>query len=271
MPERNDVHIASVTRGGCRFRRLGRVTAPPAVRLACFPFAGGGSIAYRPWARRLPARVEVLALELPGRETRVDEAPYRVLDALAEDAAAALAALADEPLALFGHSFGALTAYEVVRRLRDDHGIEPSVLFASGDIAPSTQREDLAIDHLSDGQFLELACSFGGLPDEITGNKDLMAVVLPALRADFEAYASYEHRPHEPLRCRIVATGGTNDALTDEASLRAWGAHTSGPTFHRLFPGGHFYLRPDPQPLLDEIIRHLDELHGPLEEPGGHG
>jgi medium-chain acyl-[acyl-carrier-protein] hydrolase len=227
-------------------------------RLACVPYAGGGTAVFRGW--RLPD-VELLAVRLPGRENRTHEAPLRSIAQMAEHVAAELP-VGGLPLALFGHSMGALVAFEAARRLpRGEAG--PLLLIAAGSPSPAVARDTDPLHALDDKQLIaRIEEAFGELPAEVKKDRELMQMVLPSLRADLEADETYVYAPGEPLSCPLLVLAGTDEAL-DEDALDGWRGQTSGPVTIRHVPGDHFFIRTTPDAVL-RLIR--DEIADALAE-----
>jgi surfactin synthase thioesterase subunit len=218
------------------------------LRLFCFAHAGGGTTMYWPWRSVLAPDVDVRPVLLPGRETRVREDPYRSLDELIDPLCDGLAPYLDRPYAFFGHSFGALVAYEVARRLSAAGRPEPVTLIASGRPAPRLPRWRRRFSDLGDTEFLAEVCALNGTPPQVLQQPGLVRLLLPALRADFEANENYTWRPGPELRCPVSAYTGTDDPAVNRDELLAWREETSGEFTVRVFSGDHFYLadgRPD--------------------------
>lgn len=212
------------------------------VRLVCFPFAGGSATYFRPLPALLGPDIEVLAIQYPGRQDRRAEAVVDDLPRLAEHVCGALASWLDKPFAFFGHSMGAIVAFEVARRLPLRGGPQPLTLFASGRRAPSIQRADLT--HLRDdaGLVAELR-SLGGTEAAILADQELVQMILPAFRGDYRAIETY--RPpadHAVLDIPITAMVGDQDPKATIEDAAAWQEHTTAEFTLRVFPGGHFYL-----------------------------
>jgi surfactin synthase thioesterase subunit len=224
------------------------------VRLFCFPYAGGGDSTFRSWQRNLSDTIEVCAVQLPGRGARISEPPCIQMDQLVRAAAAALAAYLDKPFALFGHSMGALIAFELTRHLRTKYSVEPVHLFVSGRPAPQTVSEPLDLDQLD----VELAAMLrrrNGTPE----NPELIELLLPMLRADLALCSSYIYTPQPPLSFPITAFGGLDDHGVPRHSLEGWREHTTAPFVLRLFPGDHFFLNTCRAPLLEAISKELEQ------------
>ncbi|MEU5959007.1 alpha/beta fold hydrolase [Streptomyces sp. NPDC047525] len=228
-------------------RRLG----PPvegALRLVCFPHAGGGASSFHPLARALGPQVEVLAVQYPGRQDRRHEPPLPRLSELAEGAAdALLASPGGTPYALFGHSLGALVAYESARRL-DRAGATAHRLFVSARCAPTTgpgPTDQLA----GDAALLAEVRRLGG--GDALDDPEVQTLALPALRADYQALRSYTWRDGPGLRCPVTAMTGTQDPLCAPGQVTDWLRLSVVPGRSRVFPGGHFYL----QDRVSEVAR----------------
>jgi surfactin synthase thioesterase subunit len=187
--------------------------------------------------------VEVCALQYPGRQERLSEPTYDSIDALVGALAAELlgAGCFEGRFGLFGHSTGAIVAFELARRLEGTHGIVPTAFFASGRRGPTTRRDEKV--HLGgDRALLREVGRLGGTPPELLADEDIQELMLPALRADYKAIETYELQPGPPLSCPIWALAGDADPLTTEAELAAWRPQTTGAFVLRTFPGHHFYL-----------------------------
>lgn len=226
------------------------------VQLFCFPYAGGGGWVFRTWRGEVPG-VDVRAVELPGRGTRARETPLTNLPALVEQVAEAIQACAGGPFAFFGHSMGALIAFEVARALRREGGIEPVHLFVSGREAPHVAGADPSFHALPDDELLQVLRDLKGTPDEVLENADLMQMLLPLLRADFALVESYRYSVEAPLRCAITAYGGTVDATVRIERLEAWRDQTTAPFTVRMIEGDHFFLHDAASSLLRGIAHDL--------------
>ncbi|HEX7241933.1 MAG TPA: alpha/beta fold hydrolase [Longimicrobiaceae bacterium] len=212
------------------------------VRLFCFPYAGGAASAYRPWPDHLGDRVEVCAVQLPGREARLGERPYDRVRPLVTDLAEILRPFFDRPFAFFGHSMGALIAFELIREMRRRGDALPATLVASGRNAPHLPpRQPLNYD-LPEPELVDKLRRFEGTPEAVLANEELMRLLLPLLRADFAVNEAYDPYEEPPLDLPILAMGGTGDEEVTQAGLEAWGRYTTGRFAVRVFEGGHFFL-----------------------------
>ncbi len=231
-----------------------------AVRLFCLPYAGGGATVYRTWGASLPATISVCPIQLPGREDRLADAPFTELRPLVDALAAAIVPSLDRPFALFGHSMGALIAYELARELHRQAGVLPLRLFVSGRVAPHLPPYLPPIHHLPDEAFLaELQRRYGGIPALLWQEAELRELLLPQLRADLTLVETYAHAASPPLPCALTAFGGTDDKHVGRTSLAAWRDHVRDEISVQMFEGGHFYLNHSQRPLLQAIAAALGE------------
>ncbi|WP_186267260.1 thioesterase II family protein [Burkholderia gladioli] len=232
-------------------------------RLVCFHYAGSGASMFAPWAAALPDEVELLAVQLPGRETRLDEPLRHAMEEVAPPLAEALAPWLELPYAMFGHSTGALIAFDVARRLRRRALPLPRVLIASAQNAPDVKPP--VIRHvLDDAAFVEVLRGCRGTPEAILDDPVLLDLLLPRIRADGAVFETYRYLEEAPLDCPIVLFHGTRDAMVDEAGLARWARETRGGFRRRAFGGGHFFVHEQQAAVLDEINRELAVL---LDEP----
>jgi surfactin synthase thioesterase subunit len=236
-------------------RRYQPAPSAPAV-LVCFPHAGGSASFYVPVARALAPDVDVLAVQYPGRQDRLRDACIDDIGALADACLPALVPWLDRPVALFGHSMGAVVAFEVAARLERDHRIVPQRLFASGRRAPSTHRDETV--HLGDdGQLVAEIKKLSGTDTRLLGDDEVLQMIIPAIRSDYRAIERYSWRPGPALACPVSAFVGDDDPKATVEEVRAWAAHTTGRFDLQVFPGGHFYLTEHAPWVLREITERL--------------
>lgn len=232
------------------------------LRLFCFPHAGGGASVFREWYRSLPEEIEVCAVQLPGRENRLRDQPIANMVDLIGQLSDVLEPALDRPYALFGHSMGALIAFEFARRSQQVQNA-PLQLFLSGRNAPKiaypheleNPRHRLSKDALIDELRL-----IHGTPTEILDNQELMAALLPTLRADFALVETYAYGKGQPLSCPIHAFGGDDDTFTSRAGLDSWAEETEGAFQADILPGDHFFIASQRPALLRHIARDLARL-----------
>jgi medium-chain acyl-[acyl-carrier-protein] hydrolase len=214
------------------------------------------------WARELAPSIDVCAVQLPGRENRLREPACMSMHGLVDGIFDALRPYLDVPFALFGHSMGALVAFELARRLRAESAPSPVRLFVSGHRAPQLPRRHAPITHLPDAEFLaEVVARYDGVPAEVLRHADLMALLLPCLRADLALIESYACGEEGPLGCPISAYGGQDDPEATVADLAAWQSHTRAGFTLTRFSGTHFFIRSARSALLAAVARELEPVN----------
>ena len=224
-------------------------------RLVCFPHSGGGPMAFRDWAAGLAPDVELWSVTLPGRAGRGREPFAREWPPLVDETAAAIASDVPGPVALFGHSLGALLAFEVARALTRK-GVPPQHLFVSARSSPDTLLSGEV--PASDAELLsEIDRVYGGVPDLVRASPELLRHFLPILRADLDLAVAYAFRPGPPLACPITVLAGSDDPTVSDEGLSRWARHTSATCeVHRL-SGGHFYLGEHEQTVLATVLSRI--------------
>lgn len=226
------------------------------VRLFAFPYAGGSAGSFRPWAKRLSPRIELSVLQLPGREDRYHEPMLTSMAEVVPPVCAALAQRADKPFVLFGHSVGALMAFEVVRRLGAlRHGL-PLELIVGGKRAPHEPIDRTPMHELSDPDLIERLRKFGGTPQAVLDTPELLELFLPRLRADFEINETYRHAEGSGLPVPVTVLGGVDDPETTPATLQAWERHADAGFRLRMYPGGHFFIHQ----IEDRVVGDIQQL-----------
>jgi surfactin synthase thioesterase subunit len=238
------------------FTVLPRGNTQPVQRLYCFPYAGAGHTVFQPWRALLADDIELALIKLPGRGARFGEPHGRSLVELAESLAReiARASAQGEPFALFGHSMGALLAFETARVLHK-LGLSPTRLLVSGRTAPVAHGWRERLSDLPDAAFLEVIRSMNGLPQELIDNAEWLELFLPIIRADFALCEDYVYRPEQPLTCPIEVLAGRADASVPLSLLDGWAGETLGGCETRLFAGGHFFLFEQQTELL-ALLEH---------------
>jgi medium-chain acyl-[acyl-carrier-protein] hydrolase len=229
------------------------------LRLFCFPYAGGWSQIFRPWADSIPESIQVCPIELPGRGPRLREAPFTQLFPLIKAIAQALLPHLDKPFAFFGHSMGGLISFELVRLLRRMYGLAPTHLFISGCRAPQLFDFDSPAHTLPEKEFIELLSRLGGTQKTLLENVELRQLILPTLRADFSVVETYTYDSEQALDCPITAFGGWQDFEVCFEELQAWREQTRVSFSMHMFPGNHFFLHSAQSLLLQEIHQKLSQ------------
>ncbi|MGW0811124.1 thioesterase II family protein [Nonomuraea sp. NPDC002799] len=228
------------------------------MRLFCLPYAAGSAErVYEGWQPALPAGIEVIPLELPGRGRRFRDRLLPHADALVADALPRVLPFGGEPFALFGHSLGAILAFELARVLEHEHGHVAERLLVSGHDAPDAPRVPNLDYLLPDRRFKARLRELDGTPPVVLENDEVMEVLLPLLRADFSAVGQWEYVPGPPLSCPITVFSGADDPEVDPATLAGWERQSTAGCRVHLLPGGHFFLNEIPDRLLPLVAGGL--------------
>lgn len=233
---------------------------PLRLRLFCFPPAGSGTHIFRSWPNELPLNIEVCAIRLPGRESRYSEPAFRRLEPMVESLVPALQQFLDVPFVMFGHSMGALLAYEVTRGLLAANAVEPVALFVSAHRAPQLPSRHRALHDLPRDRLIAELKALHDAPVEAFDDEDFIDAVLPTLRDDLELAETYKFVAEPMLSCPVIAMGGTFDASVVPEELDRWRAITEGSFKSLLFEGDHFFVDNPSTSFLPALRRELSLL-----------
>lgn len=233
--------------------------ASAAVRVFCFPYAGGSATIYRQWVRRAPSFIEVLPVQLPGRFTRLREAPFTSMQPLVQQLADELASELTRPFAFFGHSMGAHIAFELTRELAQRERRLPSRLFVSARRAPQLPDTRPPTYDLPEQQFLDEVTKLKGTPLEILQHPDLLALVMPVLRADMQICETYRFAEGPPISTPITAFAGLQDERCPSSVVEPWREQTLGG--FQLFEceGDHFFIHEYEEFVVRKVIEVLSK------------
>ncbi|HMV68987.1 MAG TPA: alpha/beta fold hydrolase [Myxococcota bacterium] len=213
------------------------------MRLFCVPFAGGGAGIYRTWPMVMGPEIQVLAVQLPGRERRLREAPYTAMAPLVDDLSAAIRPLTDRPWAIFGHSLGGAIAWEVAMRLHGE-GRSPEHLIVSARRSPELPLPHAPLFALPDDRMVaETERHYGPLPAMLKQHPSLLATFLPTMRADFQLLDTWRPTQGVQLACPITTLAGAQDTAVPPDTMTGWARYTRGPSARHVLQGGHFYVR----------------------------
>ncbi|MEL6552537.1 MAG: alpha/beta fold hydrolase [Cyanobacteria bacterium J06621_11] len=234
----------------------------PKLRLFCFAYAGGSAWSFRPWAKQVPESIEVCAIELPGRGKRLIEPALTDLEAIIQAVGPQMLPLSDVPFAFFGHSMGALIAFELSRWLRRSAQLSPLHFWASAARAPHLPIAPPQMHKLPKKQFIDRLKHYGGTPLSVLNNAELMELMLPTLKADFTLLETYHYQPQDPFDFPITGLWGTQDEVVSKAELAAWQVHVSDFQLAAI-AGDHFFIQQQGfiQTLLPQLAELTYQLH----------
>jgi surfactin synthase thioesterase subunit len=244
------------------------------VRLFCFPFAGGGLVSFRAWAQLFDDTVEVVAVEAPGRGTRINEPPVNDLNTFVERLLPEMVDWLDRPSAFFGHCLGGLTMFATLCALPKASLRFINHAFACGVRPPHLLKrkgefeDNLVYDMILHGEF-DVNLPLYAQTDEIFVNiirqfdtpaadkmleiPKLRNMLLPTIRAEFGMAYNYQHRPVEPFSFPISSFVGDADPWVSEEDSAGWGEFTRGGFSNHLCKGSHFLMAEDGEYIVETI------------------
>lgn len=249
-------HSPSPAKKGSSFVRKPRPDKP-ALRLFCFPYAGGGASIYRGLVAAMPAHIEAVPVQPPGRENRLNEPALRTMGELLDLLEGEILPLLDVPYAFVGYSLGASVAFELALRLDQRHHLPPRHVVVSARQPPHVRPRRPPIHDLPDAEFLEELRDLEGTPAEALDHPELMELLMPLLRADFAVVESYEARPRPALSCTLTALGGLKDRDVPREDLEGWRGYGQEPFKLRMFPGGHFFINENRELFLSAVLQEI--------------
>lgn len=231
------------------------------VRVFFFPFAGGSAGVFHGWGAKLPQGTATAALQMPGRENRLREPAIHSMPEAVDKIIAAMEPLLDVPACLFGYSLGGLMAFETARALRRRNLPQPLQLFIAATQAPQfSHSRNPPIHKLPDPELIEEIRRVGGTPEFVLRNPEIMGLIMPMIRADFELLETYHCTTEPQLSMPVVAYGGLEDGEVAPDLLAEWSSQTSSSFRMKFFPGAHFFLRTAADELLADVARELTFL-----------
>lgn len=233
-----------------------KAVSQPEIRLFCFPHAGAGASAFKDWSKHLLPTVEMLAVQLPGRENRFSEPLINHMPIIVNQLVEEFKEYRDKPLIVFGHSLGALIGYEFVKAVEDKYGVTPNHLIISGARAPHLARFREPLSQLDDAMLTNVLRRYNGIDKNIIENTELLELFLPIIRNDLSLIENYQNRKRLPLSCGILAFAGEEDETVPCEQVEAWSQYTNSNFKFLTFPGGHFFIRSN-TPQIMEIINEI--------------
>jgi medium-chain acyl-[acyl-carrier-protein] hydrolase len=228
----------------------------PSVRLFCFHYGGGSASTFSPWAQDIAEGAELIAIQLPGREGRYNEPLLYTVSEIVEQLCINFNEYLGLPCIFFGHSLGALIAFELICALRKNGMIQPKHFITSGTKAPHLPFNKQHIHDLPDSNFIDELRKFNGIPNAIIEDKELISIFLPIIRADFHIFETYKYFSGEPLSLPITALGGLNDDTFDHKDLLKWKEMTTCSFKYYFLQGNHFFIKSS----YKDVIRIVNQV-----------
>ncbi len=226
-------------------------------RLFCFPYAGGSASAFLPWEDLLPPQIELVAIQAPGRANRLDESPLTSVAELAAELAGAIPPMLDRPYLTYGHSMGSLVSFELLHLLKARNLPLPRRYFGAARQAPHIPRRIAPFYDYPLEEFIAELKRFGGTPDAVLENAELMEMLVPMLRTELRAAYTYHRDPVVKLECDVSVFGGSRDEIVLPEELPGWQEHFFQRMELRLFEGGHFFLEDDKEQVVSAICESM--------------
>lgn len=235
-----------------------------ALRLYCFPYAGGSASVFHSWRAALAPEIDVIAVQMPGRAERLLDPMPRRIEPLLAALAEAIAPRAGRRFAFFGHSLGGLVAFELARLLQRRGADMPERVIVSGCDAPGHRKADRALHRLDDEAFVQVLRGYNGTPPEILANRELLRLLLPAVRADFEISENYVPLQDAPLNRPLTVLAGVHDERDSDDAVDGWSRETRAGCDVHWFDGDHFFINPHRDAVLACVRRALAPAPQPL-------
>lgn len=223
------------------------------IRLFCFHHSGGGASAYYPWLEFLSPSIELIAIQLPGRENRFNEPLNNNLKNIIDQLSDGFRIYKDKPFFVFGHSLGGLLSFEFIKSIQELYSICPRHIIVSATKAPHLPFRMKHLSKLSDGALKEELKVYDGLDERILHHDELLKLFLPIIRSDFSIYENHNYSNSKPFPCDILALFGKHDHTVTQEEILAWAAYTTGKFEHLSFPGGHFFIKNHQKRILQII------------------
>ncbi|HXZ02887.1 MAG TPA: thioesterase domain-containing protein [Stellaceae bacterium] len=238
--------------------RLPPVQAATRALLLCFPHAGGNALSFNGWAKDLPDWLGLVRALLPGRDDLAALAPVEQAEEMAPRYLAALAQLGDYPLIFYGHSLGAILAFDLARAMRRRGLRPPLALCVSGRRAPPLPLSHAALSTLADAALIAAMREMGGPMIGIFDNPRWRDRLFPLMRADLAVSDHYRYAAEAPLGCPIIAFHGAEDSLVKAAEVMAWRAETIGGFRFLPVEGRHFFEAPTRRRIIATIVAEAE-------------
>jgi surfactin synthase thioesterase subunit len=229
----------------------------PKARLLCFPYAGGSAATYSSWENAIHNDVELVIIQPPGRASRMLEEPHQNMNSIIRELLLEFEFITDVPYVLFGHSLGSRIAFELACRIKKQHGRPPSHFIASGSRAPHLSINSKKKSQSTDDQFIFELKELGGTPDEVLQNHELVQLLLPMLRADFNIAEQYQANQVQ-IDCPFTILSGDIDHGITKPELQAWQDLTEQDIALEYVSGGHFFIE-DSRQLVIQLVNSLLE------------
>ncbi|ARU26541.1 thioesterase II family protein [Cellvibrio sp. PSBB006] len=224
------------------------------INIFCFPYAGGNASFYRSWGHNFSGIANIVPIELPGHGARILEPPYCSLRKLVDDIAIEIIDLLEKPYIFLGYSMGTKIAFELMRFFQKKSIDLPSHFIAIASPAPRAIKRFPPIHTLPDDDFIDSLSRYNGMSDTILQDRNLMELLLPALRADFSMLDEYQSVDNSRFPLDVSIFGGTSDQHVSIEEMMLWGQNFQNLYRSRFFPGNHFFVSENKNEFLSELV-----------------
>lgn len=230
------------------------------IRLFCFHHSGGGASTYYPWRDYLSFHIEMISIQLPGRENRFTEPLNNNVQDIAFQLSEKFFIYKDKPFFVFGHSLGGLIAFEFIKAVNQLYSLYPRHMIVSAIKAPHLPLRRKNLSQLDNNTLKKELKIYNGIDERILNDTDLLELFLPIIRNDFSIYENYSFLDVGPLPCDLLVLSGDQDQTVNQEEILAWSKYTTGKFEHMSFSGKHFFIKDHKEKLL-EIINQIGESH----------
>jgi medium-chain acyl-[acyl-carrier-protein] hydrolase len=223
------------------------------VRLFCFHHSGGGASTYYPWVEHISPHIELISIQLPGRENRFTEPLTNNLQDIICNLTEEFHPYTDKPFFVFGHSLGALISFEFIQVIHKLYSIFPMHMIVSAARAPHLPFRMKHLSQLEDKELKEKLIIYNGIDERILHNDELLRLFLPIIKNDFSISENYHSKDSKPFPFDILALSGAQDPTVTQEEIIGWKEHTTGKFEYLSFQGGHFYIRNHQKSILNVV------------------
>jgi len=249
IPISNSVSVEKIHTGDLAFGNK--------LQLICFPYAGTSANAYKNLAHYAPPFIDIIAVQLPGRGRYLGETPFDNIKPAVEAIAVSIKPYLNNNFAFFGHSMGALLSFETAHYLNSGHSLNPCHLIVSGCQHPAFVDNSPLYHRLPDAELINELRRLNGTPDELLNNHEMLNLMLPAIRADYQICETYKFTNSHKLKCPITVYGGYSDE-TETKDLHAWEDYSTGDFTLKMFKGDHFFIHSSQKEVTNHLFNELN-------------
>lgn len=237
--------------------RYGKTKTDSEKCMICIPFAGSGASLFAGWQRIMGDDMEILPIQLPGREERIAEKPVTSVDeAVISIAQAVVPAINGRDFVIFGHSMGGLIAYALTAKLEKDYGMSPDLCVISAssiNICAKKQK----VSEMSDEELIQELSSYGGMDEQLLSLPDYLKMYLDIIRNDYKIIEDFAASDKTSVRSPFRLYSGTEDTLIAKDDMKEWYGLTSSGVTEKVFEGDHFFIKKHVDDICKDILDNI--------------